>query len=114
SLYSYTMNFAYSPTGGGTGSTHGYVAATPVDNTNLLVSINVYGSSGGLVRALVPTFTPSPTTGRYRLTQVQECSDSAMTSCFAPTTISYQDGQKGVTSSTTSLPVGGAQPGLSF
>lgn len=109
SSYTYTMQFTYGPTAG-VGSTYKYVAGTPVQNTDLLVNISV-SASGGIVRLFVPTFTASPTTGRYRLTQWQECADTSGNNCLAPTAITYQNGQAGVASSTTTLPSGSDSPG---
>jgi len=104
------MQFTYGSTAG-VGSTYKYIAGTPVKNTDLLVNISVSASadSCGL---FVPTFTASPTTGRYRLTQWQECADtSGQQLPGANHTIGYQNGQVGVGSGTTTLPSGSDSPG---
>ncbi len=48
----------------------------------------------------VLSYQTSPTTGRYELKQVQECSDSGGTNCLLPTMITYQNGAAGVSTAT--------------
>ena len=77
----------------------GYVAGTPVQNPNLLGSITInYNSSQ--VKEYVLTYQQSATTGRDVLTEVQECASST-SNCLNPTTITYQSGGAGVSTSST-------------
>jgi YD repeat-containing protein len=96
SSYAYTMTFAY-----GTNSvpTAGYVAGTAVQNPQLLSSITV-AYSGTQVKQYILTYQPSGTTGLDRLTQVQECAASS-SNCIYATTVNYQNGSAGVTTSPT-------------
>jgi YD repeat-containing protein len=103
STYNYTMTFAY---GTNVLPPQGYVGGTSYKNANLLSSITV-AYSGSTVKNYVLTYQASPTTGRDELTQVQECSDSGATNCLLPTTITYQNGSVGVsTTATTALGIG--------
>ncbi|MGH7485030.1 MAG: FG-GAP-like repeat-containing protein, partial [bacterium] len=77
----------------------GYVGGVRVVNTNLLLGISVSSSSSGptvLVRKYSMGYGGASTTTRARLTSVQECAGSAGTDCLAPTIMSYQDGQIGI------------------
>jgi RHS repeat-associated protein len=94
STYSYTMVFGY---GTNVLAPAGYVAGTPVQNPNLLGSITIDYNSGQ-VKEYVLTYQQSGTSGRDRLTQVQECATST-SNCFSPTTVSYQNGSVGVSTS---------------
>lgn len=108
--YNYSIKFNYT-TNTPPSSTYGYVGATPYLDTYLLSSLTV-SSSGSVVRNYVLSYDTSPTTGAKRLTQVLECADAAASNCLLPTTITYQNGQAGV--STTSITaVGSAQQALS-
>jgi RHS repeat-associated protein len=91
--YNYTMTFAYT-SNVPQSSIYAYLAGTAVTNTNLLSSITV-AYSGATVKKYALFYQASPTTGRNRLTQIQECADSAATDCLSPTTITYQNGQVG-------------------
>src|SRR6185312_806362 len=96
SSYLYTMVFSY---GTNVLPPSGYVAGTPFQDPNLLASITI-NYSGSQVKQYVLTYQQSSTTGRDRLTQVQECSSST-SSCLFPTTITYQNGGTGVATSAT-------------
>lgn len=96
STYLYTMVFSY---GTNVLPPSGYVAGTPFQNPNLLASITI-NYSGSQVKQYVLTYQQSSTTGRDRLTQMQECSSST-SSCLFPTTITYQNGGTGVATSAT-------------
>jgi len=102
--YNYTMTFSYG-TNVPQSSLYAYTAGTAVTNTNLLSSITI-AYSGSTVKKYVLTYQGSPTTGRDELTQVQECSDSGATNCLLPTTITYQSGSAGVSTTATSAPNG--------
>jgi RHS repeat-associated protein len=104
STYSYTMVFGY---GTNVLPTAGYVAGTPVQNPELLGTITI-NYNGSQVKQYILTYQQSGTTVRDLLTQVQECSTST-SNCLQPTTISYQPGAAGVTTSATtavSSPIG--------
>jgi RHS repeat-associated protein len=103
--YSYVMAFAYG-SNSSESSVNGYVAGTQVTDTNLLSSITIiYG--GSAVKYYALTYRPSPTTGREELTNIDECVNSSETNCLAPTTITYQNGVPG-TSTTASPALSGA------
>ena len=106
--YSYTMVFAY---GTNVAPPSGYVAGSPVNNSNLLSSITI-NYSGTTAKKYVLSYQASGTTGRDLLTQVEECADSAATNCLAPTTFSYQAGGDGVTTTVTTAIASGTQVGL--
>jgi RHS repeat-associated protein len=94
SSYSYTMTFAYG-TNVPQSSVYGYAAGTAVTNTNLLNSIAI-AYSGTAIKTYYLTYEVSPTTARNELKQVQECAGSGTSNCFAPTTMTYQSGARGV------------------
>jgi hypothetical protein len=99
SSYAYTMTFGY---GTNVIPTSGYVAGTLVQNPNLLGSITI-AYSGAQVKEYVLTYqqqSPTTGTGRDVLTQVQECAAST-SNCLDPTTIQYQGGTAGVSTSPT-------------
>ena len=98
SSYNYTMTFSYTTLS--VPSTVGYVAGTLVQNAYLLTNI-VVASSGTTVRNYVLSYTASATTSRETLQSIQECADSAATNCLAATTVAYQSGQAGVSTSAT-------------
>lgn len=104
STYNYTMTFSYG-TNFPQSSTYAYTAGTAVTNTNLLSSITI-AYTGTTVKNYILTYQTSSTTGRKELYQVQECSDSGGTNCLLPTTITYQSGTAGVSTSATALPGG--------
>jgi len=107
--YNYTMTFLYG-TNATESSFYGYVAGTAVVNTNLLTSITV-AYAGSAIKYYALTYTPSPTTGREELTQVKECTNSAESSCLAPTAIAYQNGTVG-TETTATAAVSGVATNL--
>jgi RHS repeat-associated protein len=94
SSYVYTMVFGY---GANELPTAGYVAGTPVQNPNLLGSITI-NNNGAQVKQYVLTYQLSGTTGRDTLVQIQECAAST-SNCLYPTTVSYQSGSAGVSTS---------------
>ena len=97
--YAYTMTFTYGANVVQS-SVYGYVAGTPVVNTNLLGSVAV-AYNGTVVKNYVLTYETAPNTGRDRLYTVQECASSGTTNCLAPTTVTYQSGAQGVGSAMT-------------
>ena len=98
--YNYTMTFAY--TGNvPQSSIYKYVAGSSVQNINLLSSITI-AYSGTTVKKYLLSYQASPTTKRDELIEVQECADSGGTNCLLPTTITYQNGQAGTSTSATS------------
>lgn len=102
SSYNYAMTFGYG-TNVPQSSYYGSVAGTSVQNTNLLSSITV-AYTGTTVKEYFLSYTTSPTTGRDELNSVKECSDSAGSNCLLPTTITYQSGTAGVSTTATSAP----------
>ena len=104
--YNYTVAFAYGARVAQNSNTIdpaivGYVGGVPTINTNLLLSVSVSSSSSGssvLVRKYTMAYGTAPVTARARLTSLTECGGSAGTDCLAPTTMSYQDGQLGISS----------------
>ncbi len=104
SSYNYTMTFGYGANVPQS-SYYGYAAGTLVQNTNLLSSITI-AYSGTTVKAYFLGYTTSPTTGRDELISVKECADSGQANCLLPTTITYQAGAKGVSTTATSAPKG--------
>ena len=115
STYNYTMTFNYALTNVPQSSVYKYVAGTSVTNTNLLTSITI-AYSGTTVKQYDLTYQQSPTTGRERLYQVEECADSAGANCLLPTTIGYQNGSAGVstTPSSYNMAVGSQTVGRYF
>jgi RHS repeat-associated protein len=107
SSFNYTMYLNYGANVAQS-STSGYEAGTPISDSNLLASITV-SSSGTTVRNYVLSYELSPTTSREELTQVQECANAGATNCLAPTTITYQSGAIGVSTSSSSLNMGSTQ-----
>jgi hypothetical protein len=99
--YAYTMTFAYT-TNVPQSSLYGYVAGTPVTNTELLSRITI-SYNGAAVKQYALSYSTSPITLRYELSQVEECADSAQSNCLAPTAITYQGGTPGVSSSATAI-----------
>jgi len=90
--YNYTMTFSYTANG----SVHGYLDGVAVNNTNVLSSIAI-AYQGTPVKTYYLTYSNSSTaTGRYLLTQVQECAGTGTSNCLAPTTAAYQAGSAGV------------------
>jgi len=96
SNFNYKMTFSYTPTNIGPSTVVGYVAGSSLLNQESLTSINIANGSGATLKLYSFSYLPSQTTGINRLTRITECSDSGGTNCLLPTTISYQDGQAGV------------------
>lgn len=97
--YPYTVMFNYTGRAGGTAPTK-YVAGYAVTQTNELINIAV-SYAGTLVRQYNLSYSVSPTTLRPRLSNVQECAGSAAAECSRPTTINYQPGAAGLSTSAT-------------
>jgi hypothetical protein len=84
-----------------------YVAGTPISNNQLLSSIEILYLPNTVVKDYFLTYYSSPATGRQELTDIQECVDSAQSSCLAPTAVTYAAPQPGLSStSLTSISVG--------
>jgi len=108
--YNYTVTFSYGTRVAQNPSTNdpaivGYVHGIQVVDTNLLLAVTISSVSSGssvIVRKYTMTYGAAPVTTRARLASVTECGGSTGTDCLPPTTMSYQDGQLGlsVTSST--------------
>lgn len=98
STFVYRMDFGYGNNTPASTPT-GYVAGTLSTNDDLLTSVTVFNSSV-VVKKYVLGYgpSPSPTTGASRLSSVKECSDAAESNCLPATTISYQDGATGISS----------------
>ncbi len=88
SAYNYKVQFDYGANVPQS-SINGYVAGTALTNSELLTDIKVL-SSATVVRQYNLTYGVSPVTLGKRLTQMQECADSAGAHCLSPTTITYQ------------------------
>jgi RHS repeat-associated protein len=102
SQYNYTMQFNYIANNAAT-SYAGYVAGTPVTNTQLLNYIAI-SSSGTVLKQYNLTYTTPTPTGRNLLASVQECADSTQSYCLLPTTATYQNTTFGLsTSASTAL-----------
>ena len=96
--YPYTVSFSYQNR---VTNLSRYVASGNILQTQVLNKINVQ-SSGVSVRQYTLTYATAPTTQRDRLASIQECGGSAGTDCLRATTVTYQDGSKGVTSPSSS------------
>ena len=96
----YEVDFNYVTRTGGTTITK-YVAGSPVSQANQLDNVNVL-ASGTTVRKYQLGYQASPTTNRPLLQTVQECGGSAGTDCIRPTTINYQAGGTGWSTTATS------------
>ena len=106
STYQYKMLFNYSGNVPQS-SIFQYVAGTQVSNAELLSSIEIFSGST-VVKDYFLSYQASPLTGREELVTVKECADSAGSNCLLPTTISYQGGSPGVsTTSNSALSSGG-------
>jgi len=105
STYQYSMQFSYT-TNVPQSSQSAYLAGSKVLNQDLLAAISIKNNAGATIKQYVFNYQTSPTTGGYRLQQVQECADSAATNCLLPTTISYQNGVAGVSTSGSTVTFG--------
>jgi RHS repeat-associated protein len=88
--------------------TRSYVAGNAVVNTNLLLEVKL-SSGSSLVRRYVLGYEQAPVSLRPRLERVTECASADMSDCLAPTTIGYQNGSNGVT--TTAITVASGSVG---
>jgi hypothetical protein len=105
--YTYTMQFNYG-SNVPQSSLFEYVAGTQVSNTQLLLSIEIL-SGATVIKDYFLGYVASPLTGRNELNTVKECADAAGTNCLIPTTVSYQPGSPGLsTTLNTALTTGGA------
>ena len=95
----YEVDFNYVARTGGTTITK-YVAAGTVSLTQQLDNVTVK-ASGTIVRKYQLGYGASATTTRPLLQTVQECGGSAGTDCIRPTTLSYQPGGAGWSSTAT-------------
>ena len=102
STYTYKMLFNYT-TNVPQSSINEYVAGTLVSNTELLSSIEIFVGTT-VVKDYFLGYQASPVTGREELISVKECADSGGASCLLPTSVTYQGGSPGV--STTSHSTG--------
>lgn len=100
STYSYSMQFNYSANVPQS-SIYAYVAGTVVSNTELLSSIEIFSGST-VVKDYFLGYQLSPLTGREELKTVTECADSAESNCLIPTSISYQGGSPGLSTTSNS------------
>ena len=108
--YTYSMVFNYT-TNLPQSSVNKYVGGTLVSNTELLSSIVINNITSGtvVIRDYFLTYQASSSTGRNELTKVTECADSAESNCLLPTTVGYEAGTAGVsTTVTTALSSTGA------
>jgi hypothetical protein len=99
SSYTYSMVFNYT-TNEPQSSITKYVSGTLVANTELLSSVAIYNGST-VIKDYFLGYQASPTTGREELIKVTECADSAESNCLLPTTVGYQAGGLGVSSTST-------------
>jgi hypothetical protein len=97
--YSYKMQFNYGANVPASTLTK-YIGGTAVTNADLLSSIEVL-SGTTVVKDYFLTYLASPTTGRDELKTVKECADSAQSNCLSPTSITYQNGAAGVSTTAT-------------
>lgn len=98
----YEVDFNYVARTGGTTITK-YVAGSTVSQTQQLDNVTVLSlqPSSTTVRKYQLGYQASPTTTRPLLQTVQECGGSAGTDCIRPTTIAYQAGGTGWSSTAT-------------
>jgi hypothetical protein len=89
----YQVTFNYVARTGGT-TISKYVAGYPVSLANQLDNVTVT-ASGVIVRKYQLAYSASATTSRSLLQTMQECGGSAGTDCLRPTTLSYQSGATG-------------------
>lgn len=109
STYAYQMQFNYT-TNVPQSSVTAYIGGTSVTSNKLLSSISI-SNAGTVVKDYFLGYQASPTTGREELTSVKECADSAQSNCLSPTTIGYQSGTAGV-STTSNTALSSSGPGL--
>jgi hypothetical protein len=100
SAYAYTMQFNYT-SNVPQSSIHGYVAGTLVSNTDLLSSIEIF-SGTTVVKDYFLGYQASPLTGREELISEKECADSGGSNCLSPTSIGYETGTPGLSTTSNS------------
>jgi RHS repeat-associated protein len=98
--YAYTMQFNYG-TNVPQSSIYRYVAGTVVSNNQLLTSIEILSGST-VVKDYFLAYQASPLTGRKELITVTECADSGESNCLSPTTVGYQGGTPGLSTTPNS------------
>ena len=101
SSYNDEIQFSYATNAVGSSKYWG-LASHFQQNTNLLQSITIT-AAGSVVKYYALTYALSPTSAGDRLTQVKECADTAQSNCLLPTTITYQNGGVGVSTSGTAV-----------
>jgi RHS repeat-associated protein len=92
----YTVLFSYSPRPANDVPT-GYIGGYLVREPNQLSTITTEAVSGEVIKNYNLAYTQSATTNRNTLTSVQECSAST---CLAATTVAYQPGATGWSTTT--------------
>jgi RHS repeat-associated protein len=99
STYTYKLLFNY-VTNAPQSSFFEYIAGTPVSNPKLLSSIELFNGTT-VIKDYFLGYQASPLTGREELISFTECADSAETNCLLPTTVNYQGGSPGVSTTPT-------------
>ena len=77
---------------------------------SVAIGYSASGSSYSPKRQYILNYLPSPVTGQSRLTEIKECATS-ISVCLKPSSISYQNGLAGVSSSATTTGVPAGAPG---
>jgi RHS repeat-associated protein len=100
--FKYQVSFNYATRSGGTTITK-YVAGGAVTQSQQLKNIQVWSLLPGstLVRQYNLGYSVSPTTNRPLLNSMQECGGPSGADCIRPTTINYQTGATGWSSTAT-------------
>ena len=99
SSYLYLMQFNYGANVPQS-SISKYIAGTAVSNSQLLSDVAI-SYQGTVVKDYFLGYQASPTTGRNELKSIQECADSAKSNCLLASSVTYQGGSPGVTTSVT-------------
>ncbi len=99
--YAYTMQFNYPTANVPQSSPSKYLGGTAVLDSDLLSSVTI-SYSGTVIKDYFLSYVISPTTGRNEFNTILECADAAKSNCLLPTTVSYQPGSAGVSSTTSS------------
>ncbi len=110
STYQYRATFIYSDKS----STRDYVTVKQGSDSittkkildSVVIGYDANGSTYSPKRQYFLTYAPSPVTGRSRLTEIKECA-TGPSNCLKPTTIGYQNGAAGVSSSPTTAVASG-------
>jgi RHS repeat-associated protein len=108
--YAYTMTFNYTANAPQS-SLSKYIGGTAVSNAKLLSSIAI-SYSGTVLKDYFLTYQASPTTARNELISIQECADSAKSNCLLATSVTYQNGGIGVSTTGQSVLTSSAGPGF--